>query len=85
MVGQDPIKTNDYNTSTVHILGDENWCNWSGKECQAYRTSKDGKIMARQIYLDLTKEDKKDYDFGYCGECRDCWNKDVPNVSYLKH
>ena len=80
MVDQAPVKTVSYNTSTVHSNED-----WSGKECQAYRTSKDGKIMAREIYLDLTKEDKKEYDFGYCGECRDCWSKDVPNVSYLKH
>ena len=87
MVDQDPVRTTDYNTSTVHsdIGRSSAIANWKGKECQAYRTSKDGKIMARQVYLDLTKEDKKEYDFGYCGDCRDCWNKDVPNVSYLKH
>jgi len=22
---------------------------------------------------------------GECGTCRDCWNKDIPNISYKKH
>ena len=83
MVDQDPVKTVEYNTSTVHNPPTE----WVGKECQAYRTSKDGKIMAREIFLDLTDTERKEYKktSGYCGECRDCWNKDVPNVSYLIH
>jgi len=80
MVNQKPVTSKSYNTSTVHT-GDE----WVGKECQAYRTSSDGKIMAREVYRSLTKEDKKEYDFGYCGDCRDCWNKEVDNVSYPKH
>ena len=89
MVDQDPVKTVDYNTSTVHsdIGRSSATANWKGKECQAYRTSKDGKIMARQVYLDLTDAERKQYKktTGYCGDCRDCWNKDVPNVSYFIH
>ena len=87
MVDQKPVHTNDYNTSTVHsnIGRSSAIANWKGKECQAYRTSKDGKIMAREVYRTLTKEDKKEYDFGYCGDCRDCWSKEIDNVSYFKH
>ena len=87
MVDQKPVHTNDYNTSTVHsdIGRSSAIANWKGKECQAYRTSKDGKIMAREVYRSLTKEDKKEYDFGYCGDCRDCWSKEIDNVSYFKH
>ena len=87
MVDQQPVSTDDYNTSTVHsdIGRSSAITNWKGKECQAYRTSKDGKIMAREVYRTLTKEDKKGYDFGYCGDCRDCWSKEIDNVSYFKH
>ena len=87
MVDQKPVHTNDYNTSTVHsdIGRSSAIANWKGKECQAYRTSKDGKIMAREVYRSLTKDDKKEYDFGYCGDCRDCWSKEITNVSYFKH
>ena len=80
LVNQEPVKTIVYNTSTVNSDG----C-WNGKECQAYRTSSDGKITSRRIYKTMTNKDKKEYDFGYCGDCRDCWNKDVDNVTYVKH
>ena len=87
MVDQQPVSTNDYNTSTVHsdIGRSSAIANWKGKECQAYRTSKDGKIMAREVYRSLTKDDKKESDFGYCGDCRACWSKDIGNVIYFKH
>jgi hypothetical protein len=80
MVNQEPVKTIVYNTSTVNSNG-----RWNGKECQAYRTTKDGKITSRRVYKTMTNKDKKEYDFGYCGDCRDCWNKDVDNVTYVKH
>ena len=96
MVDQQPVTTDEYNTSTVHSDVDGSFIadasgnvfkvdSWKGKECQAYRTSKDGKIMAREVYRSLAKKDKKEYDFGYCGDCRDCWSKDINNVSYFKH
>jgi hypothetical protein len=33
----------------------------------------------------MTKPEKKDQDFGHCGDCRACWSKEVANISYPLH
>jgi len=54
--------------------------------CLAYRTekTKDGfSMMALEEFKSLPK--KHGLDLGHCGDCRKCWEKDVPSVSYHKH
>ena len=80
MIGDKPIDRH-INTSTVHKKGEQ----IHGKECQAYRTNKDAKIIPKEAFKVMTREEKKAQDFGHCGDCRDCWDVKVKNVSYPLH
>lgn len=80
MIGDKPI-AGHANTSTVHRHGDTVY----GKECLAYRTNKDNTVIDHDTFKAMTKEQKKEQDFGHCGDCRACWSKDVPNISYPLH
>ena len=53
--------------------------------CAAFRTDKAGKIHSLELFKQYTKKVKKQLDFGHCGSCRNCWNKDISNISYGKH
>ena len=53
--------------------------------CEAFRTDKAGKIHSLELFKQYTKKVKKQLDFGHCGSCRNCWNKDISNISYGKH
>jgi hypothetical protein len=53
--------------------------------CHAYLTDKTGKQWAHDEVQAMDKEQKKELDFGHCGTCRQCWNKEVSNVVYLAH
>ena len=35
--------------------------------------------------LQNLREQKKEQDFGHCGDCRACWSKTVENISYPLH
>jgi hypothetical protein len=80
MIGDKPIKGHE-NTSTVHRKGEAIY----GKECLAYRTNKDSKIVPLDDFKAMTRQEKKAQDFGHCGDCRACWSKDVENISYPLH
>jgi hypothetical protein len=74
------------NTSTVHSSGAE----VHGKECNAYRTNTDARVLSVDEYKAFKKlkpQAKKDsgIDLGHCGDCRACWSKSVPNISYPLH
>jgi len=84
MIDDAPIKGHE-NTSTVHSK-----LNPHGKACEAYRTNIDGRVLSvdeHKTFKRLTKVQKKDsgIDLGHCGDCRDCWKKSVPNISYPLH
>ena len=66
------------NTSTVTSAH-------SSDNCAAFRTDKAGTIHSLEEFETMTKETKKDLDLGHCGSCRNCWNKDIKNISYGKH
>ena len=53
--------------------------------CKAYLTDKNKKVHTTNEFDNYTKEQKKELDFGHCGDCRMCWNKEIKNVSYGKH
>ena len=53
--------------------------------CEAFRTDKAGKIHSLELFKQYTKKVKKQLDFGHCGSCRNCWNKEIKNISYGKH
>jgi len=80
MIGDKPIKGHE-NTSTVHRKGEAIY----GKECLAYRTNKDAKVIAKEVFEAMTRLEKKEQDFGHCGDCRACWSKEVENISYPLH
>ena len=66
------------NTSTVTSAH-------SSDNCAAFRTDKTGTVHNLEEFNVMTKETKKDFDLGHCGSCRNCWNKDIKNISYGKH
>ena len=66
------------NTSTVTS-------DHSSDNCAAFRTDKAGTIHSLEELETMTKETKKDLDLGHCGSWRNCWNKDIKNISYGKH
>ena len=80
MIGDKPIGGHE-NTSTVHKAGETVY----GKECLAYRTNKDSEIIAKEVFGAMAREEKKEQDFGHCGNCRACWNPTVKNISYPLH
>jgi hypothetical protein len=53
--------------------------------CLAYRTDKTKKIHSMDDYLRFNKHEKKALDFGHCGDCRKCWNKNIKNITYFQH
>ena len=55
----------------------------TGVICRAYRTRKDGTRIPEEQYKTLEKTEKNE--FGYCGNCRACWNNAVSNVCYFMH
>ena len=80
MIGDKPI-SGHVNTSTVHRHGET----VHGKECLAYRTNKESIVVDLGTFKAMTREQKKEQDFGHCGDCRACWSKDVSNISYPLH
>lgn len=80
MISDKPI-AGHANTSTVHRHGEE----VHGKECLAYRTNKDNTVIDHDTFKAMSKAEKKEQDFGHCGNCRACWSKDVANISYPLH
>ena len=80
MIGDKPISGHQ-NTSTGHEHGDK----VHGKECLEYRTNKDNKVVPLDTFKAMTRAEKKQEDFGHCGDCRACWSKDVANISYPRH
>ena len=61
-----------------------------GKECDAYRTNSDARVLSIDEYKAFKKlkpQAKKDsgIDLGHCGDCRACWSKTVENISYPLH
>ena len=53
--------------------------------CAAFRTDKTGHVRSLKSFSNFTKKRKKELDLGHCGSCRNCWNKDISNISYGKH
>ena len=85
MIGDEPIKGHN-NTSTVHRKEQEIF----GKECLAYRTNIDSRVLTELQYTEFKKLDKPNkakskIDLGHCGDCRACWSKEVENISYPLH
>ena len=69
------------NTSTVFNKDGQSFDN----ECPAYRTDKNSTVWDKLKFKALSRADKKQLDFGHCGDCSNCWNKNVKNVSYPAH
>ena len=80
MISDKPV-AGHANTSTVHKHGEQ----VHGKECLAYRTNKDNAVVPLDTFKAMTRPEKKEQDFGHCGDCRACWSKDVGNISYPLH
>lgn len=80
MIGDKPV-SGHVNTSTVHRKGET----VHGKECLAYRTNKDSQVVSAADFKAMSKQEKKQQDFGHCGDCRACWSKTVENISYPLH
>ena len=71
------------NTSTVNSQYNKNII---GKECQAFRTLKNGEMISLNKYLKLKKEKQlSKYNLGNCGHCQDCWKVTIKNISYPLH
>ena len=84
MVGDKP-KNSEF-TSTVHGKGDSP----IGKECIAYRTASDNRILTIEEYkshkkLSKAERESAGFTLGHCGPCRACWSDTVKNVSYPLH
>lgn len=57
-----------------------------GKLCEAYRTKKNGDMITDKEFQTAKKERKiGKLDLGHCGNCRDCWSREVKTVSYPQH
>ena len=69
------------NTSTVN----SNHNNFIGKECQAFRTFKNGVMITLKEFTNIKRKDPIKKDLGNCGTCRACWNSAIVNVSYPIH
>jgi hypothetical protein len=80
MISDKPIKGHSH-TSTVHKHKET----VHGKECLAYRTNKDNIVVDLETFKVMTRPEKKEQDFGHCGDCRACWSRDVANISYPLH
>jgi len=80
MVNGKPVSIDGANSSTVHDGSD-----YHGSECKAYRTQKNGQIVAINEWRNMSASERKSIDTGYCGDCRACWNHNVDNVSYPQH
>lgn len=85
MIDDGPIASHA-NTSTVHTPVYKGGVA-HGKECEAYRTRlhDDGSYEVVSLDEYLATRRGKGRKYGYCGDCRACWDKSVPNVSYGKH
>ena len=85
MIDDGPIASHA-TTSTVHTPVYKGGTA-HGKECGAYRTRlhDDGSYEVVSLDEYLTTRRGKGRKYGYCGDCRACWDKTVPNVSYGKH
>ena len=84
MVGDKP--RNAEFTSTVHRKGETHM----GKECIAYRTTSDKRVLSPEefkAHKKLSKEERESLGFtlGHCGPCRACWSDSVKNISYPLH
>jgi len=55
-------------------------------ECLAYRTLKSGEIVSKDKRAQLRRsKEEPDVEFGFCGDCRACWDTEQPWVSYGLH
>ena len=77
MIDGDAPKTHEH-TSTVTS-------EHTSATCKAYLTDKTGKQWAHDEVQAMSSAEKKQRDFGHCGECRQCWNKSINNIVYLAH
>lgn len=57
--------------------------NPEGTLCEAYRTFKNGTQLSQTDYEALPR--KHGLDIGHCGDCRNCWDPSVSDVSYKLH
>ena len=80
MISDKPIKGHTH-TSTVHKHKET----VHGKECLAYRTNKENIVVDLETFKAMSRLEKKEQDFGHCGNCRACWSRDVANISYPLH
>ena len=85
MIDDKPI-SGHVQTSTVHRKGST----VHGKECLAYRTNTDNKVLTVPEYnafkaLGKVEKVASGIDLGHCGACRACWSKEVSNISYPLH
>jgi hypothetical protein len=85
MIDDKPI-SGHVQTSTVHRKGSK----VHGKECLAYRTNTDNKVLTVPEYnafkaLGKVEKVASGIDLGHCGACRACWSKEVANISYPLH
>lgn len=53
--------------------------------CPALLTDKTSKVWSEEAKAKLSKEQIKELAFGICGDCRMCWDKEVPLVNYREH
>ena len=53
--------------------------------CPAPYTDKKGKVHTATQMKAYTPAQKKELDFGHCGNCRSCWDRKIPNIEYGKH
>jgi len=74
------VRVRDLPISTVHTDTPPE----PAHECLAYRTLRSGEIVSRETRVRMREEDP-DTEFGFCGDCRQCWNKNQKWVSYGLH
>jgi hypothetical protein len=83
MIGDSPMTAHTH-TSTVHRETDRP----IGHVCPASLTDQDGKVYsleAKREIMRKPKSERAEFDFGHCGNCRACWNPEIPNVTYPLH
>lgn len=53
--------------------------------CPASLTDKNSHVWSKEGKTALSKEQIRELGFGYCGNCRMCWDENVELVNYKKH
>ena len=98
LAGQVSIPSNLCIRVSSHFNGQKpwrrlpSWCNTSTVDwkdapvtCEAPRTDKNARVHTVEAFKAYTPQEKKALDFGHCGDCRKCWDKDVNNTNYYSH